>query len=184
VEEEEVLETPECGHSFVEIDGRKRKKAKHEISLLTRIVSSGGHEFEVDNVPSSHDIINSNELSCLKNVDQQLKSLRENFQSFRFSTKPSPFMKSLLFVALASCPALPLYQAANIIPLIVAAFLVDLGVLEKSKVDHFCKSFPSNTYLLCLSLPLRTLWNLAASYKTSMSSWLVTKGTRRALDTL
>jgi hypothetical protein len=50
-------------------------------------------------------------------------------------------------VALASCPSLPLYQAANIIPLIVAAFLVDVGVLEKSKVDRFCKSFPSTTYL-------------------------------------
>lgn len=148
--EEFVTETPECGSNFVvgvEEDGRKKKKCKEDIGLMTKIVSSGGHEFEVHKVPASHEIILSSELSRLRNMEQQLKVLKEQFNSFRFAAKPSPFMKSLLSVALASCPSLPLFQAANIIPLIVAAFLVDLGVLDKSKIDRFCKSFPSDTYL-------------------------------------
>jgi len=140
--------TPESSSTIVDIDdGRKKKKAKKDIGLMTKIVSSCGHEFEVHNVPASHEIILSSELSRLRNVEQQLKDLRDNFQSFRFAAKPSLFMKSLLSVALASCPSLPLYQAANIIPLIVAAFLVDLGVLDKSKIDRFCKAFPSTSYL-------------------------------------
>ena len=130
-----------------EEDGCKKKKTKEEVKLMTHIVSSTGYSFEVKNVPATHEIVLSAEMSRLRNADLQMKELRESFNNYRFSAKPLPFMKSLLSVALASSPTLPLYQAANIIPLVVAGFLVDLGLLFKANIHSFSKSFPSETYL-------------------------------------
>jgi hypothetical protein len=113
----------------VEEDGRKKKKSKEEVKLGSFVIRSTGHEFVVKNVPITHELLLSADVSRLRNVDSQMKELRESFNNYRFAAKPSPFMKSLICVALSSCPSLPLYQAANIVPLLVAAFLVDLGVL-------------------------------------------------------
>jgi len=78
--EEFVTETLDGGSNFVEInqeDGRKRKKLKEDIGLMTKIVSSGGHEFEVHKVPVTHEIMLSSELSRRRNLEQQLKDLGE-----------------------------------------------------------------------------------------------------------
>ena len=135
------------GASTTEEDGRKIKMKKEDVKLKNLIVSSTGHSFQVKNVPATHELVLSADLSRLLNVELQMKELRESFNNSRFSAKPSALMKSLLCIALASCPSLPLYQAAHIIPLIVAAFLVDLGILSKANTDSFSKSFPSKTYL-------------------------------------
>ena len=146
--------------------GCKKKKTKEEVKLMTCIVSSTGYLFEVKNVPATHEIVLSAEMSRLQNADLQImKELQESFNNYRFSAEPSPFMKLLLSIELASSPTLPLYQAANIIPLTVAGFLVDLGCWSKPTLTHSPSHFHQKlTFETCCSnMQPRILINLAKS---------------------
>jgi hypothetical protein len=127
-------------------DGRSLAKDRKDIELRNEIISSYGHEFEIKGIPVTHCIITKSLLERLRGSQQLIKDLQNGCQQGRFSGG-STLMRSLIAVALASCPALPLSQAANVIPMIVAGVLVDVGVIDKAKVSSFSKSFPSETYL-------------------------------------
>jgi hypothetical protein len=127
-------------------DGRMSSKDRSEIALNSTIISSYGHDFEIIDIPSTHCIITKSLLERLRCSQQLIKDLQSGCQQGRFSGGSS-LMRSLLAVAVTSCPALPLSQAANIIPMVVAGVLVDVGILDQAKVSSFSKSFPSETYL-------------------------------------
>jgi hypothetical protein len=129
-----------------ESDGRKVPKEIEQVELWTETVSSMGHEFVVTGIPITHCLIVKTYLQRLRNTEKILKELQSVYQTGRFAGG-SPLMRAMTSIAIASCPALPLSQAANIIPLVVGATLIDLGVLNSAKVKAFAKSFPSETYL-------------------------------------
>jgi hypothetical protein len=127
-------------------DGRKSKKERGDIELYTTIISSNGHDFQIDDVPITHCIITKARLEGLRKSSHILKKLQKGCQNSRFAGGSS-LMRSLIAIAVTSCPALPLSQAANVIPMFVAGVLVDFGVLDRAEVQGFSTSFPSETYL-------------------------------------
>jgi hypothetical protein len=100
----------------------------------------------------------------MKNECQKLRDLQEDIQSGRFKSG-STLMKSLsIAVAVTSCPALPLSQAANMIPIFIAAILVDIGIIDRTKGSEFFTAFPSETYLrdLVFSFAAENIYQLGA----------------------
>jgi hypothetical protein len=120
-------------------------KERNEIELHSVHLSCMSHEFAITGIPILHTVISKSHLERLRNSDKILKDLKNGCQNNRFAGGSS-LMRSLIAVAVVSCPALPLSQAANVIPLFVAGTLVDAGVLDKAKVSAFSKSFPWETY--------------------------------------
>jgi hypothetical protein len=129
-------------------DGRKRKKSREEIPLETKEIKSQGHTFVIEGVPRSHVVLHKSYLLRLQNLEQQVKELTTGLSNYRFDAGASShFMRTLIAVAVSSCPALPLSQAAVVIPIFCAAFLVDAGLLKKTDLVKFSKSFPSESML-------------------------------------
>jgi hypothetical protein len=141
-----TLSTTSASSSNEESDGRKIPKQLHEVELWTETVSSMGHEFVVTGIPITHCLVPKNHLNRLRNAEMVVKELQALYQHGRFAGG-SHLMRSMTTIAITSCPALPLSQAANVMPMVVAATLIDLGVLNKAKVSAFATSFPSETYL-------------------------------------
>jgi hypothetical protein len=132
--------------SSEESNGRKVPKQLDDVELWTETISSMGHEFVVTGIPVTHCLIAKNHYAKLRNAEKVVKELQSLHQHGRFAGGSS-LMQAMTSIATTSCAALPLSQAANVIPMVVAATLIDLGILNKSKVSAFATSFPSETYL-------------------------------------
>jgi hypothetical protein len=151
-------------------DGRKRKKEKDEVLLESATINSQGHAFVVEGIPRTHVVLHKSYLLKLQNLEQQVKDLTHGFSNYRFNAKSSShYMRTLLAVTLSSCPALPLSQAATVLPLFSAAFLVDAGFMKKTDVVKFSKSFPSESMLRDL------LFTLAAENSIALGEYLKNK---------
>jgi hypothetical protein len=120
-------------------------------------------------------------LKRLNNTERQLKDLQEGVQYSRFGGGSS-LMRSLTAVAVASCPALPLSQATNMIPLFVGATLVDADVMiDRAKVADCAKSFPSETYLqdLVFDYAAENIYQLGARVKDTQVFLSCDKGNKK-----
>jgi hypothetical protein len=120
----------------VEGDHRLVPKELEAIAVYSDTITSGGHEFVIEGIPITHRVVTKSYSKRLVNTERQLKDLQEGVQYSRFGGGSS-LMISLTAVALTSCPALPLSQATNMIPLFVGATLVDAGVIDRAKVAEF-----------------------------------------------
>jgi hypothetical protein len=145
----------------VQPDGRSVPKEIHEVTLYSETILSMGHEFVVTGIPITHCVIPKNHLERLRNSERVMKELHSLYQHGRFPGG-SLLMRSITAITVISCPALPLSQAANVMPLFVAGTLIDLGVLDRAKVSMFATSFPSETYLrdLVFSLAAECIYEL------------------------
>jgi hypothetical protein len=112
-----------------------------------------------------------------------MKDLQEGVQYSWFGGG-SLLMRSLTAVAVASCPALPLSQATNMIPLFVGATLVDAGVIDRAKVSDFAKSFPSETYLwdLVFDYAAENIYQLGARVKNTQVFLSCDKGNKKGVS--
>jgi hypothetical protein len=140
VESPEV-ESPEVEIVVVEEDGRKRKKVKEDSCLHMQTVNSQGHPFEVHGVPNTHVVYRKNVLATLKTVDKKVKAMEGSLSGNRFMNNASPYSRSLLGVS--SAPSLPLSQATKMMPNMVASFLTNFDLMDRTKVATFARCFPS-----------------------------------------
>jgi hypothetical protein len=177
--------TPESnntGNNSMETDGRTVAKERDDIELYTSLFSSMGHEFTIPGIPITHCIVTKSYLERLRNSDQLIKDLQIGCQYGRFAGGSS-LMRALMAIAVTSCPALPLSQAANVIPLFVAGVLVDAGILDKAKVSAFSKSFPSETYMrdLVFSFAAENIYHLGSKIKGLFVFLSCDKGNKRGV---
>jgi hypothetical protein len=142
---DDASESPTSVHSST--DGRKKKKSKEEINVDAFDIKSQGHAFTVDGVPKSHVVIHKNKLKYLQNIERKVRSMEESLLGERCTMSLGPLSKCLLGVAFSSAPTLPLSQAAHIMPMMVASVLSNFGFLEKTNIEGYAHSFPSETYL-------------------------------------
>jgi hypothetical protein len=167
----------------IETDGRTVARSREEIELYTTILTSCGHEFVMPGLPITHIILSKNHHERMKNECQMLKELQGDMQGGRFKSG-SILMKSLIAVAIRSCPALPLSQACNVIPMFIAAMLVDVGIIDRTKVSEFATSFPSETYLrdLVFNFAAENIYQLGARVKDTHVFLSCYKGNKKGVS--
>lgn len=140
-----------------------KKRTFDEVETHTETILSYGHEFVFDGIPNTHALVTKSYLLRLRKSDEILKILQNGFDHERF-TGGSLLMRSLIAVSIVSCPALPLSQAANMIPMFTAGALVDAGLSTKRRSlhspNHFHRRHISED--LCLTLLQRSSSNLAS----------------------
>jgi hypothetical protein len=128
-------------------DNTGKVDSREDIQLYSEtVLSMGEHQFKITGIPITHSVVTKSHLQKLNNSHKTLKHLQNLLQRKKFYGGSS-LTKAIIATAVTSCPALPLSQAANIIPQIVAATLLDAGVLDKAKVAMFSKSFASEAWL-------------------------------------
>jgi hypothetical protein len=168
--------------AVVEIDHRTVPRGRGAIELYTANFKSGGYDFVLDGIPVTHELVLKKYLATYKNSHQLVKNLRSGVQYGWFSGG-STLMKSLIAVAVTSLPALPLSQACNVIPLFVAAILVDVGIIDRTKVSAFATAFPSETYLrdLVFNFAAENVYQLGARVKDTHVFLSCDKGNKKGV---
>jgi hypothetical protein len=163
---------------------KSTKELKEDIEVYTAIFSSMGHEFEIDGVPITHEVVNKNRLEKLRNADQMIRNLRNGLQRNQRFGGGSMLMRSLIAIAVTSCPALPLSQACNLIPLFAASVLVDVGILQRANISSFSKSFASETSLreLVFSFAAENMYQLGVKVKGLQIFLACDKGNKKGVS--
>ena len=127
------------------------KKKPVYVELFNHTIRSQGVEYVVKNVPKTHAVVPKAHLKRLQNKEKKLNDLEKQFKRKRF---PDVCMstKTTIAMALVSVPALALKAAQYFIPSIVAAFLLESGILDYKSFNsfEFARSFPSEFYFRSL----------------------------------
>lgn len=106
-----------------------------------------GHHFDFD-LPHSHVIISSSQLTKYKKDRDALKQLKEGTKMKRFTMNSSKTLRACVAVALAAVPAFALSAASYVMPLLVTAFLQHYYLFERiGDLANYARTFPSESYL-------------------------------------
>ena len=183
-ETDQQEESPVSSLSEGSETGQPTKKPKEDVQLKDFSVNSQGHTFDVEGIPLSHVVVHKSQWERLKNIEKQVKDVQAGMSNHRFDgTGSSHLMHTMIGVALSSCPALPISQAAAVMPLITAAFLVDAGILHKTDVMTFSKSFPSESYLrhIVFCLAAENSYELGQRLKNKLVFMSCDKGNKKGV---
>jgi hypothetical protein len=175
--------TTATDNPLTETDGRTLPKERTDVELYSENISSFGHDFEVVGIPNTHVIISKSYFEKLKKADRQSRFVKDACQYQRFRGGSS-VMRSMMAVAVTSCPSLPLSQACNVIPMFVASSLIDAGVLDTAKVSSFSKSFPSESYLrdLVFSFAAENMYQLSIKLANKKIFLACDKGNKKGIS--
>ena len=128
-------------------DNTGKVEQREDIKLYSEtVLSMGEHEFEITGIPITHVVVLKSHFQKLSNSHAAIQTLKDQLQRNKFHGA-SPLTKAIIATAITSCPALPLSQAAHVIPPIVAATLLDAGLLDRANVSLYSKSFASESWL-------------------------------------
>ena len=146
-EQEEVATTPE-EEITEEQDEGKEEATPFDIKRLHEYVFESGHKVRL---PNTHTVVLKSHLGRCKNDWKSVSYLRNSFGKLKFQGSGGDvgrLTQTLLVTAFASCPALPLFAAAYVIPVVTGAFLLPSGILDYKKFDLrlFTASFPLETW--------------------------------------
>jgi len=116
---------------------------KRQVRLHEDAVRSNGQSMTISNVPKTHTVVLAADLSRWKNDSRALARTRSKVQQKQHTTD-SVLSQSLWAIAMSAVPALANAAAQHLFPLTFFAFFHDTGLFDRTDLDLFAQSFPSD----------------------------------------
>lgn len=162
----------------------KRQKTRDEINMVSFEFSSAGHDFSLQ-VPRTHSVVHNSRLGPMAQSQQTLNELVAGCNRQRYS-QSSEYVKTLLVTALAAAPSIPFSTLSTVLPLLVGSMLANLGLLERTDIGNFCRSFPSEAYMrnLMFSKAAECTLSLSCKLKEKLVFLACDKGNKKGMDHL
>jgi len=156
-------------------------KKERNINYWHQEISSNGKQFKVK-IPRSHKLVYIPHLKAMENKAEVCDKIRSKLQQKQHTAR-SPQVQALWAVAMAAVPALALSAAQCLIPIIIAAFLCDAGIMDDIPTLKFAQSFPSDNTLRRHNLlqAVRDTMSLGHSLLTAKIFLACDKGNKRGI---